>query len=92
MNLQMGMIPRLEQRLKMTAQMIQSIQMLQVPLMQLQQEVNQHLVENPVLELEEEEIEREVDAGTDLDRGAHHCWVFHCGEFRERIQREVDLP
>jgi RNA polymerase sigma-54 factor len=55
MNISLGQ--RLEQRLKMTAQMIQSIEMLQLPLMALEQQINVQLAENPVLELEEAEIE-----------------------------------
>jgi RNA polymerase sigma-54 factor len=51
---------RLEQRLKMTAQMIQSIEMLQLPLMALEQQINVQLAENPVLELEEEDRENEL--------------------------------
>ncbi|MCX7803980.1 MAG: RNA polymerase factor sigma-54 [Planctomycetota bacterium] len=50
---------RLEQRLRMTSQMIQSIEMLQLPLMVLQEHINQELVNNPCLEVDERE--REVD-------------------------------
>jgi RNA polymerase sigma-54 factor len=55
--MQFGLSQRLEQRLKMTAQMIQSIEMLQLPLMALEQQINQQLAENPVLEIVEEEVE-----------------------------------
>jgi len=48
---------RLEQRLKMTAQMIQSIEMLQLPMMALEQQINAQLAENPALEIAEEEVE-----------------------------------
>lgn len=66
MTMSMNLTMRLEQRLKMTAQMIQSIQMLQLPLMQLQQEINMHLEENPTLEIIEEELERQPgDAETE---------------------------
>ena len=58
MNVSLGQ--RLEQRLKMTAQMIQSIEMLQLPLMALEQQINVQLAENPVLELEEEDRENEL--------------------------------
>jgi RNA polymerase sigma-54 factor len=57
MNVSMGQ--RLEQRLKMTAQMIQSIEMLQLPLMALEQQINVQLAENPVLEIEEEDQDNE---------------------------------
>jgi RNA polymerase sigma-54 factor len=42
---------RLEQRLKLAPQIIQSIEILQLPLLALEQRINQELVENPVLEL-----------------------------------------
>jgi len=57
LQMQFGLSMRLEQRLKMTAQMIQSIEMLQLPLMALEQQINQQLAENPVLEIVEEEVE-----------------------------------
>lgn len=57
LQMQFGLSQRLEQRLKMTAQMIQSIEMLQLPLMALEQQINQQLAENPVLEIVEEEVE-----------------------------------
>ncbi len=57
LQMQLGLSMRLEQRLKMTAQMIQSIEMLQLPLMALEQQINQQLAENPVLEIVEEEVE-----------------------------------
>ena len=50
---------RLEMKLRMTSQMIQSIEMLQLPLLALQERIEQELVENPVLELEEETVERD---------------------------------
>ena len=76
MALSMSLGMRLEQRLKMTAQMIQSIEMLQLPLMALEQQINQHLAENPTLEMAEEEIETdpseveraERDEQTDFER------------------------
>jgi RNA polymerase sigma-54 factor len=61
MAMQFQLSQRLEQRLKMTAQMIQSIEMLQLPLMALEQQINTQLAENPVLEIVEEE--REVPPG-----------------------------
>lgn len=57
MAMQLVLSQRLEQRLKMTAQMIQSIEMLQLPVMALQEQINQQLTENPVLEVVEEEQE-----------------------------------
>lgn len=43
--------PRLEQRLKLSPRIIQSIEILQLPLLALEERVEQELVENPVLEL-----------------------------------------
>jgi RNA polymerase sigma-54 factor len=47
---------RMEQKLVMTRQMIQSIEMLQLPLMDLMQNINQELVSNPWLELREGDV------------------------------------
>lgn len=46
---------RMEQKLVMTRQMIQSIEMLQLPLMDLSQNINQELIANPWLELRDGE-------------------------------------
>ena len=55
---------RMEQKLVMTPQMIQSIEMLQLPLMDLMQNINQELVSNPWLEQKEgEEVQETPDAG-----------------------------
>jgi RNA polymerase sigma-54 factor len=46
--------PRLEQQLRLSPRIIQSIEILQLPLLALEERVEQELVENPVLELREE--------------------------------------
>ena len=51
--MEMGMAPRMEQRLRMAPQIIQSIEILQLPLMALQERIQQEQMENPVLEMEE---------------------------------------
>jgi len=51
MRLEQVLRPRLEQRLKLAPQMIQAVEILQLPLLQLEHRVNQELSENPVLEL-----------------------------------------
>jgi len=51
---------RLEQRLKLAPQIIQSIEILQLPLLALEQRINQELVENPVLELRQVSAEEEA--------------------------------
>ena len=50
---------RMEQKLVMTRQMIQSIEMLQLPLMDLMQNINQELIANPWLELREGDVLQE---------------------------------
>src|SRR5437588_8336070 len=44
---------RIEMRLRMAPRMIQSMEILQLPLMALQERIDQELIENPVLELRE---------------------------------------
>ena len=51
---------RMEQKLVMTRQMIQSIEMLQLPLMDLMQNINQELVANPWLEQRDGEVTNEA--------------------------------
>jgi RNA polymerase sigma-54 factor len=103
MALGMSLGMRLEQRLKMTAQMIQSIEMLQLPLMALEQQINQQLAENPVLEIAEEEVEvdpeelerAERDEQTDFERleeiSRDEEWeaaLYSSGSFRVRSGEE----
>jgi len=58
----------LSQKLVMTRQMIQSIEMLQLPLMDLAQNINQEIVANPWLEQTENEIPQEQpDRGFEKD-------------------------
>jgi len=58
---------RLEQRLKLAPQIIQSIEILQLPLLALEQRINQELVENPVLELRQTLAEEEPSAKEPLE-------------------------
>lgn len=60
MQMTQSLSQRMEQKLVMTRQMIQSIEMLQLPLMDLQQNITQELVGNPWLELAEGEELSEV--------------------------------
>lgn len=53
--------PRLEQRLRLSPRIIQSIEILQLPLLALEERVEQELIENPVLELREERPEEEPE-------------------------------
>src|SRR5690349_245066 len=59
---------RMEQKLVMTRQMIQSIEMLQLPLMDLMQNINQELVANPWLEQRDGDVS--ADGGSAEMSGA----------------------
>jgi len=52
-----GLDLRLEQRLKLAPQIIQSIEILQLPVMELRERIEQELEENPVLEATEPQME-----------------------------------
>jgi len=67
MEMRMVISQRLEQKLKMTSQMIQSIEMLQLPLMVLAEQINQELIENPALEIEEPPPAEDDAERDDLD-------------------------
>ena len=70
MKLQTTLQPRLEQRLKLAPQIIQSIEILQLPLLALQERIDQELEENPTLEIEtpaEDETPAE-EPDTELER------------------------
>jgi RNA polymerase sigma-54 factor len=51
--MEISLQPRLEQRLKMAPQIIQSIEILQLPLMALHERIEAEQLENPLLEIEE---------------------------------------
>ena len=53
MRLDISQHMRMEQRMKLAPRMIQSMEILQLPLMALQERIEQELAENPVLELRE---------------------------------------
>ncbi|HEX5272051.1 MAG TPA: RNA polymerase factor sigma-54 [Gemmataceae bacterium] len=53
MRLETGMQQRLDQRMILAPRMIQSMEILQLPIMALQERIQQELQENPVLELKE---------------------------------------
>ncbi|MFH1022837.1 MAG: RNA polymerase factor sigma-54 [Planctomycetota bacterium] len=55
MRLETGLGQRMEMRLKLSPQMIQSMQILQLPTMALEERIKQELEENPVLEIDETE-------------------------------------
>jgi RNA polymerase sigma-54 factor len=53
MGMGMQMRPEMRQQLILAPRMIQSMEILQLPIMALQERIQQELVENPVLELRE---------------------------------------
>jgi len=57
LELRHGLDLRLEQRLKLAPQIIQSIEILQLPMMELRERIEQELEENPVLEATEPQLE-----------------------------------
>ena len=63
MKMQSSLLPQLQQKLKLSPQIIQSIEILQLPLLALVEHVQQELVDNPVLEevLEEKKDENQKD-------------------------------
>ena len=71
-HLSLQMSQRLE--MVMTPQMIQSMEMLQLPLLALEQRVNQELLENPALELGEQQEDPEA-AVKDADCVVTDTWV-----------------
>src|SRR4030067_1479667 len=67
MKMQSSLLPQLQQKLKLSPQIIQSIEILQLPLLALVEHVQQELVDNPVLEEVREEKrdenQKEDDSG-----------------------------
>src|SRR5947209_18403924 len=53
MQLNMNVSQRMEQTMRLAPRMIQSMEILQLPIMALQERIQQELQENPVLELKE---------------------------------------
>jgi len=73
MKLEMSGQMRMEQRMKLAPHMIQSMEILQLPILALQERIEQELNGNPVLELEEagnpDEIETPPEAAPEKDTG-----------------------
>src|SRR4029077_4608876 len=61
MRLDTHMSQRMDQRMILAPRMIQSMEILQLPIMALQERIQQELQENPVLEMQEK-AEEEADA------------------------------
>lgn len=57
---------RLEQRMKLSPRMIQAMEILQLPLMALQERIEAEMVSNPVLEMREDSGDTEVNSSEDV--------------------------
>ena len=79
---------RLEQRLQQSPQMIQAMQILQLPLLDLEARVEQELVENPFLERAEPEQEPAPDAGGVPDEAPGDPDRDQMIEALERLERD----
>ena len=62
MRLDTTMSQRMEQKMILAPRMIQSMEILQLPIMALQERIQQELQENPVLELKETDADEAADA------------------------------
>jgi RNA polymerase sigma-54 factor len=62
MKLEMRVQMRLEQRMKLAPHMIQSMEILQLPILALQERIEQELNSNPVLEMEQPDSSEEVES------------------------------
>jgi RNA polymerase sigma-54 factor len=67
MRLDTSMTQRLEQRMILAPRMIQSMEILQLPIMALQEKIEQELQDNPVLELQEKGTEEEAHPEEELE-------------------------
>ncbi|MFC1738819.1 RNA polymerase factor sigma-54 [Planctomycetota bacterium] len=65
MKLEMQGQMRLEQRMKLAPRMIQSMEILQLPILALQERIEQELNDNPVLEIEEQSEHEETGPATE---------------------------
>ena len=65
MKMELGLGARLEQRMRLAPQIIQSMEILQLPLLALEERIEQELVENPALEMS---VEQEKPKDAELDR------------------------
>ncbi len=76
---------RMELKLQMTTQMIQSIELLQLPLLALQERVEQELEENPALEIEEsvETVVADTTEDSGIDDTAERAFEEQLSDLQE---------
>src|SRR6185295_4917340 len=67
MRLDTSMSQRLEQKMILAPRMIQSMEILQLPIMALQERIEHELEENPVLELKEASADADKESGAEED-------------------------
>ncbi len=89
---------RLEQKLKLAPQIIQSIEILQLPALDLQELITRELQENPVLEVgepvtdEQPEAEQQHPSDADLERGREEPEFERVDDFEIAIYEETAPP
>src|SRR5438445_5694071 len=64
MRLDTTIVQRMDQRMILAPRMIQSMEILQLPIMALQERIQQELQENPVLEVKESTTDENTDENT----------------------------
>ncbi len=87
MRLEIGLQQKLEQRLKLAPQIIQSIEILQLPLLELDRLIKQELEENPVLEAKET-----VEQSEETSRKEKEEEEGQGGEFEKLADLEGEWP
>ena len=70
LHMEMSLRPALEQRMRLAPQIIQSIEILQMAILDLQERIAQEMLENPVLEVTERTVEAEVPEEKEAPREA----------------------
>ncbi|MCF6158655.1 MAG: RNA polymerase factor sigma-54 [wastewater metagenome] len=88
MKMQSSLLPQLQQKMKLSPQIIQSIEILQLPLLALIEHVQQELVDNPLLEevvedRKDEGLKEEDDATPDSDNDTQKDEFDRLGEIAE---------
>ncbi len=88
MKMQSALLPQLQQKLKLSPQIIQSIEILQLPLMALVEHIQQELVDNPVLEevvdeKKEENLKESADVAQTTGEDEKRNEIDRLGEITE---------
>jgi len=93
MRMNLGLHQKLELRMKLAPQIIQSIEILQLPMLELQQRIKQELVENPVLEeLEIKPEGPEPAPGEGEDASAEAKALEEMAEMQKHWEEYSDQP